>query len=97
MEEAIEKEGRGRGRGGRGLRTGNHTLPPSLIIHVQASRCNVLGKFDMVGLPPAPAGTPKIEVTYYIDSDGVLTVSALDLNTQRQEQWLRQGHMAAQI
>ena len=57
----------------------------------------MLGKFDMVGLPPGPAGAAKIEVTYHIDGNGVLTVSALDLNTQRQEQWLRQGYMAAQV
>ena len=63
----------------------------------QASRCNVLGKFDMVGLPSGPAGAAKIEVTYHVDANGVLTVSALDLNSQRHEQWLRQGHMAAQV
>ena len=63
----------------------------------QASRCNVLGKFEMVGLPPGPAGAAKIELTYHVDADGVLSVSALDMNSQRQEQWLREGHMAAHI
>ncbi len=63
----------------------------------QASRCNVLGKFDMVGLPPGPAGAAKIEITYHIDQNGVLSVSALDMNTQRQEQWLREGYMHASL
>jgi len=37
-----------------------------------------LGKFQLVGIPPAPRGVPQIEVTYDIDANGILTVSALD-------------------
>lgn len=47
-------------------------------------------------LPPRhPAGTPRIEVTFHVDERGVLNVSALDLNTQRHEQWLREGYLVA--
>eukprot|EP00955_Chlamydomonas_euryale_P012106 130536-Chlamydomonas_euryale.AAC.2 len=61
----------------------------------EASRCNVIGQFDMAGLPPGPAGSCKIEVCLHIDQEGVMTCTAVDLNSQRQEQWLRQGHMYA--
>lgn len=37
-----------------------------------------LGRFQLVGIPPAPRGVPQIEVTYDIDANGILTVSALD-------------------
>lgn len=40
---------------------------------------NLLGTFDLGGIPPAPRGTPKIEVTYDVSADGVLTVTAKDL------------------
>ena len=40
--------------------------------------CDSLGKFDMSGLPPAPRGVPQIEVTFELDTDGILTVSAED-------------------
>jgi len=40
--------------------------------------CNQLGKFQLEGLPPAPRGVPQIEVTFDIDADGVLNVSAED-------------------
>jgi molecular chaperone DnaK len=63
----------------------------------QASRCNVLAQCDMVGLPPAPKGVAKIEVAYHVDEHGVLTVTARDLNSQRQEQWLREGLMVAHV
>lgn len=39
---------------------------------------NLLGKFDLTGIPPAPRGVPQIEVTFEIDSNGVLKVSATD-------------------
>merc|ERR1712046_441129 len=37
-----------------------------------------LGKFDLTGIPPAPRGTPQIEVTFEIDANGILNVSASD-------------------
>ena len=40
-----------------------------------------LARFDLVGIPPAPRGVPKIEVTFEIDADGILHVSATDLAT----------------
>ena len=41
----------------------------------------VLGQFDLTDIPPAPRGTPKIEVTFDIDANGILNVSAKDLGT----------------
>ena len=38
--------------------------------------CNLLGQFELSGIAPAPRGTPKIEVTYELDANGILTVSA---------------------
>ncbi|MBW2280639.1 MAG: Hsp70 family protein, partial [Deltaproteobacteria bacterium] len=45
-----------------------------------------LGKFEMVGIPPAPRGVPQIEVTFDIDGDGILQVSAKDLDTNRAQE-----------
>ena len=42
---------------------------------------NLLGKFELSGLPPAPRGTPKIDVTFEIDANGILNVSAVDQTT----------------
>ncbi len=44
-----------------------------------------LGKFYLTGLPPAPRGVPQIEVTFDIDENGILTVTALDKGTGKQE------------
>ena len=41
----------------------------------------LLGRFELVGIPPAPRGVPQIEVTFDIDGDGILNVTAKDLNT----------------
>jgi heat shock protein 5 len=38
-----------------------------------------LGRFDLTGIPPAPKGTPQIEVTFEVDANGILTVSAKDM------------------
>jgi len=46
---------------------------------------NLLGNFDLTGIPPAPRGVPKIEVTFDIDANGILNVSAQDTSTGKQE------------
>jgi molecular chaperone DnaK len=43
----------------------------------------LLGQFDLVGIPPAPRGVPQIEVTFDIDANGIVNVSALDKATQK--------------
>jgi molecular chaperone DnaK len=45
-----------------------------------------LGRFELVGIPPAPRGVPQIEVSFDIDADGILNVSAKDLGTGRAQQ-----------
>jgi len=45
----------------------------------------LLGQFDLVGLPPAPRGMPQIEVTFDIDANGIVHVSAKDMATQKQQ------------
>jgi molecular chaperone DnaK len=45
-----------------------------------------LGRFELVGLPPAPRGVPQIQVTFDIDADGVVNVSAMDLGTGKKQQ-----------
>jgi heat shock protein 1/8 len=42
---------------------------------------NLLGKFELLGIPPAPCGVPQIEVTFAIDANGILRVSASDKTT----------------
>jgi len=44
-----------------------------------------LGRFQLVGIPPAPRGVPQIEVTFDIDANGILNVSAKDLGTGKQQ------------
>jgi molecular chaperone DnaK len=44
-----------------------------------------LGRFDLVGIPPAPRGVPQIEVTFDIDANGIVNVSAKDLGTGKQQ------------
>jgi molecular chaperone DnaK len=44
-----------------------------------------LGRFHLVGLPPAPRGLPQIEVTFDIDANGIVNVSAKDLGTQKEQ------------
>merc|ERR1712107_30615 len=39
---------------------------------------HLLGKFDLTGIPPAPRGTPQIEVTWDVDANGILNVSAVE-------------------
>merc|ERR1712198_245718 len=45
---------------------------------------HLLGKFDLTGIPPAPRGVPQIEVTFDIDANGILNVSAADKSTNKQ-------------
>ncbi|XP_030922089.1 heat shock-related 70 kDa protein 2 isoform X3 [Geospiza fortis] len=45
---------------------------------------NLLGKFDLTGIPPAPRGVPQIEVTFDIDANGILNVSAVDKSTGKE-------------
>ncbi|MFQ5474684.1 MAG: molecular chaperone DnaK [Candidatus Nanoarchaeia archaeon] len=65
---------------------------PAVTIHVlQGERSmapdnKTLGKFDLVGIPPAPRGIPQIEVTFDIDANGIVNVSAKDLGTGKQQQ-----------
>ena len=44
-----------------------------------------LGRFHLVGIPPAPRGVPQVEVTFDIDANGIVNVSAKDLATQKQQ------------
>src|SRR6266511_3142342 len=64
---------------------------PSVEIHVlqgereMAAYNKSLGKFQLTGIPPAPRGVPQIEVTFDIDADGILNVSAKDLGTGKEQ------------
>ncbi len=50
-----------------------------------ASENKSLGKFELVGIPPAPRGVPQIEVTFAIDSNGIVQVTAKDMATGREQ------------
>jgi molecular chaperone DnaK len=64
---------------------------PSVEVHVlqgereMAGYNKSLGKFQLTGIPPAPRGLPQIEVTFDIDADGILHVSAKDLGTGQEQ------------
>merc|ERR1711943_79604 len=47
--------------------------------------CNLLGKFNLDGIAPAPRGTPQIEVTFDVDANGILNVSAADKATGKSQ------------
>jgi len=51
-----------------------------------ASDNKLLGQFDLVGIPPAPRGVPQIEVTFDIDANGLVNVSAKDKGTGKEQQ-----------
>jgi len=50
-----------------------------------AAHNRTLGRFDLVGIPPAPRGIPQIEVTFDIDANGIVHVSAKDLATGKEQ------------
>ena len=64
---------------------------PSVEVHVlqgereMAAGNRALGKFHLVGIPPAPRGVPQIEVTFDIDANGIVNVSAKDLGTGKEQ------------
>jgi molecular chaperone DnaK len=64
---------------------------PSVEVHVlqgereMATYNKSLGKFQLTGIPPAPRGIPQIEVTFDIDANGILNVSAKDLGTGKEQ------------
>ncbi|HEV2866728.1 MAG TPA: molecular chaperone DnaK [Allosphingosinicella sp.] len=51
-----------------------------------ASDNKLLGQFDLVGIPPAPRGVPQVEVTFDIDANGIVNVSAKDKGTGKEQQ-----------
>jgi molecular chaperone DnaK len=65
---------------------------PSVEVHVlqgeseMAAFNKTLGKFQLVGIPPAPRGMPQIEVAFDIDANGIIHVSAKDLGTGNEQQ-----------
>jgi len=65
---------------------------PAVSVHVlqgereMASDNRTLGRFDLVGIPPAPRGVPQIEVTFDIDANGITHVSAVDLGTGKKQE-----------
>ncbi|MBQ6444300.1 MAG: molecular chaperone DnaK [Methanosphaera sp.] len=65
---------------------------PSVDIHViqgerpMANDNTTLGRFQLVGIPPAPRGTPQIEVTFDIDANGIINVTAADKGTGKEQQ-----------
>jgi molecular chaperone DnaK len=64
---------------------------PAVEIHVlqgereMAATNKTLGRFQLVGIPPAPRGLPQIEVTFDIDANGIVNVSAKDLGTNKEQ------------
>jgi molecular chaperone DnaK len=65
---------------------------PAVNIHVlqgereMSADNKTLGRFELVGLPPAPRGVPQIEVTFDIDANGIVHVTAKDLGTGKEQQ-----------
>lgn len=53
--------------------------------HESASQNQLLGMFNLTGIPPAPAGGPRIEVSFEIDTDGIVSVHAQDLKTGKSQ------------
>jgi molecular chaperone DnaK len=64
---------------------------PAVSVHVlqgereMAADNKTIGRFELVGIPPAPRGVPQVEVTFDIDANGILHVSAKDLGTGKEQ------------
>ncbi len=70
--------------------TASDNQPAVTINVIQGERTMVvdnksLGRFDLVGIPPAPRGVPQVEVTFDIDANGIVHVSAKDLGTGKEQ------------
>jgi molecular chaperone DnaK len=50
-----------------------------------------LGRFKLMGIPPAPRGVPQVQVSFDIDANGILQVSAMDKTTGREQSLTMQG------
>ena len=59
----------------------------------EASKNDLLGQFDLTGLPRSKARTLQLEVTFTVSKERMLAVVARDLNSDRQYQWLQNGRM----
>src|SRR6266542_3001499 len=70
---------------------------PEVQVHVAQGESEMiqynktLGKFNLTGIPPAPRGMPQIEVTFDIDANGIINVSAKDLGTGNEQQITIEG------
>jgi molecular chaperone DnaK len=67
----------------------NQSFVPIHIVQGErdmAADCRSLSRFELTGIPPAPRGVPKIQVTFRIDENGILRVEAKDLGTNRAQE-----------
>ena len=72
-------------------RSAERSTSPKVTIKVfegeraKTADCHLLGSFDLTGIPPAPRGTPEVEVTFEVDADGILNVGAVEKSTNKEE------------
>jgi molecular chaperone DnaK len=75
---------------------------PAVSIHVlqgereMAGGNKTLGRFELVGIPPAPRGVPQIEVTFDIDANGIVNVSAKDQATGKEQSLVKDAELHAE-
>ena len=65
-----------------------------LILHGDAgaaSGCELLGQFDVVGIPRQPEGEPRIQINYQVDNQGFLKVWARELDSNKHKVWIANG------